>query len=99
VLVDDRSRISRDIADAIRVMQRLKFWDIRVLYLSQGIDSDSEQAESLVAVHGLVDSLYLRELAKKVIRGLAGRHAASRPARDVWQSHRAGARPVRQTRR
>jgi site-specific DNA recombinase len=74
VLVDDSSRIARDIADAIRVMQRLKFWGIRVLYLSQGIDSDSEQAESLVAVHGLVDSLYLRELAKKVRRGLAGQH-------------------------
>jgi len=43
-----------------------------VLYLSQGIDSDSEQAESLVAVHGLIDSLYLRELAKKTRRGLAG---------------------------
>jgi DNA invertase Pin-like site-specific DNA recombinase len=72
LLVDDSSRIARDIPDAIRVMQQLKFLGIRVIYISQGIDSDSEQADALVAVHGLIDSLYLKELAKKVKRGLAG---------------------------
>ena len=72
VLVDDSSRIARDIADAIRVMQQFKFLGIRLIYISQGIDSDSEQADALVAVHGLIDSMYLKELAKKVKRGLAG---------------------------
>jgi DNA invertase Pin-like site-specific DNA recombinase len=72
LLVDDSSRIARDIADAIRVMQTLKFLGVRVIYISQGIDSDSDQADALVAVHGLIDSLYLKELAKKVKRGLAG---------------------------
>jgi site-specific DNA recombinase len=72
LLVDDSSRIARDIPDAIRVMQQLKFVGIRVIYISQGIDSESEQADALVAVHGLIDSLYLKELAKKVKRGLAG---------------------------
>jgi site-specific DNA recombinase len=74
VLVDDSSRISRDIADAIRVMQTLKFLGVRVIYLSQGIDSASEQADALVAVHGLIDSLYLKELAKEVQRGLIGQY-------------------------
>jgi site-specific DNA recombinase len=72
LLVDDSSRISRDIADAIRVMQTLKFFGVRVIYISQAIDSASEQADALVTVHGLVDSLYLKELAKKIKRGLAG---------------------------
>lgn len=72
LLVDDSSRVARDIPDAIRVMQQLKFLGIRVIYISQGIDSDSEQADALVAVHGLIDSMYLKELAKKVRRGLAG---------------------------
>src|SRR4029453_3439881 len=72
LLVDDSSRVARDIADAIRVMQTLKFLGIRVIYISQGIDSESEQADALVAVHGLIDSLYLKELGKKVKRGLAG---------------------------
>lgn len=72
VLVDDSSRVSRDLADAVRVMQQLRFSGVRVIYISQGIDSANEQAETLVAVHGLVDGLFLREMAAKIKRGLAG---------------------------
>lgn len=72
LLVDDSSRVSRDIADAVRLLQDLKFAGVRVVYVAQGIDSASEQAETLVAVHGVVDSLFLRGLAQKVKRGLAG---------------------------
>jgi site-specific DNA recombinase len=75
VLVDDSSRIARDISDAIRVLQTLKFFGVRVIYISQHIDSANEQAETLVAVHGMVDSLYLREMAKKIKRGLEGQQA------------------------
>jgi DNA invertase Pin-like site-specific DNA recombinase len=72
LLVDDSSRISRDLADAVRLLQELKFNGVRVLYLSQHIDSNDEQADTLIAVHGIVDSLYLREMAKKTKRGLVG---------------------------
>ena len=72
LLVDDSSRVSRDLSDAIRILQLLKFAGVRVMYLSQGIDSANEQAETLVAVHGLVDGLYLREMASKIRRGLIG---------------------------
>jgi DNA invertase Pin-like site-specific DNA recombinase len=72
VLVDDSSRVARDIADAIRIVQRLKFNGVRAIYISQGIDSANEQAETLVAVHGLVDGLYLREMSAKVKRGMRG---------------------------
>jgi DNA invertase Pin-like site-specific DNA recombinase len=85
LLVDDSSRIARDLADAIRVMQQLRFFGVRVLYLSQGIDSDHEQAESLIAMHGLIDSLYLRELAKKTKRGLAGQLERT-ASRRCWAS-------------
>jgi DNA invertase Pin-like site-specific DNA recombinase len=72
ILVDDSSRVSRDLADALRIIQRLKFAGIRVIYITQGIDSASEAAETLIAVHGIVDSLYLREMAAKIKRGLKG---------------------------
>src|SRR5688572_701674 len=72
VLVDDSSRVARDLPDALGVLRALRFAGICVRYLSQGIDSDHEQAETLVTVHGLVDSLYLREMAAKIRRGLAG---------------------------
>jgi len=75
LLVDDSSRVARDIADAIRILQTLKFFSLRVIYISQHIDSTNEQAETLVAVHGMVDSLYLKEAAKKIKRGLAGQHS------------------------
>lgn len=72
VLVDDSSRVARDLPDALRVLQRLRFLGARVIYASQGIDSDAEQAETLITVHGLVDALYLRELAQKTRRGIVG---------------------------
>jgi DNA invertase Pin-like site-specific DNA recombinase len=75
LLVDDSSRIARDLADAIRTMQMLRFFGVRVIYISQHIDSANDQAETLIAVHGLVDGLYLQEATKKIRRGLAGQHA------------------------
>jgi len=45
---------------------------VQLIAVSQGINSDHEQSEMLVTVHGLVDSLYVRELAKKTHRGMEG---------------------------
>jgi site-specific DNA recombinase len=73
VLVDDSSRLSRKLADALNLAEQLRFAGIRLIFCSQGIDSDSEQGEILSAVHGIVDSLYIRELGKKTARGLEGR--------------------------
>lgn len=72
VLVDDSSRVARDLSDALHVLRLLKFCGIRTLYISQQIDSDNEQAETLLTVHGLVDGLYLQEAKKKIKRGLRG---------------------------
>ena len=72
LLVDDSSRVARDLRDALQVMRDLKFAGIRTIYISQQIDSDNEQAETLLTVHGLVDGLYLQEMSKKIRRGLAG---------------------------
>jgi site-specific DNA recombinase len=72
ILVDDTSRISRNLSDAVQLFERLKFAGVRVIAVGQGIDTHSEQAEVLVTVHGLVDSLYVKELAKKTHRGLEG---------------------------
>ena len=72
LLVDDSSRVARDLPDALHVLRTLKFCGIRTIYISQQIDSDNEQAETLLTVHGLVDGLYLQEMSKKIKRGLAG---------------------------
>lgn len=73
VLVDDTSRLSRKLADSLRIFEQLRFAGVRIGFVSQGIDTDSEQAEVLLATHGIVDSLYIKELAKKIHRGVEGR--------------------------
>jgi len=72
VLVDDTSRLSRTTEDALTIFKRLNFAGVQLIAVSQGIDSEHEQSEMLVTVHGLVDSLYVRELAKKIHRGMEG---------------------------
>jgi site-specific DNA recombinase len=73
VLVDDTSRISRTLKDSFTIHDELRFAGVRMIFVSQGIDTDSEQAEVLLATHGIVDSLYLKELGKKVHRGVEGK--------------------------
>jgi site-specific DNA recombinase len=73
VLVDDTSRLSRKLSDSLRIFEQLRFADVRLCFVSQGIDTESEQAEVLLATHGIVDSLYIRELAKKTHRGVEGK--------------------------
>jgi site-specific DNA recombinase len=73
LLVDDTSRLSRNQGEMARIVERLTFLGIRIVSVSQGFDSQNEQADVLMTVHGLVDSLYIKELAKKTHRGLEGR--------------------------
>lgn len=73
ILVDDTSRLTRNQGEMARLFERLNFLGVRIVAVSQGIDSENDQAEVLMTVHGLVDSLYIKELAKKTHRGLEGR--------------------------
>src|ERR1035438_1559125 len=73
VLIDDTSRASRDPEEPIRLHKLLSFNRIRLIAISQGIDSQSRQSKVLFTVHGLVDELYLEELSLKTHRGLASR--------------------------
>ena len=70
VLVDDTSRMSRDLERSLGIMKQLKFAEIRVAFISQGFDTSAPQSQTLLTVHGLVDSLYLEELGKKTFRGV-----------------------------
>ncbi len=73
ILTDDTSRLSRKFSNSLHIFERLQFAGVRVVFVSQGIDTKDEQAEVLMGVHGLVDSLYIRELRAKVVRGMEGR--------------------------
>jgi site-specific DNA recombinase len=83
LLVDDTSRLSRKLSDALRIKERLDFAGIRVIFVSQGFDSSAPQSQTLLTVHGLVDGLYLEGLREKTFRGveqlaLSGLHTGGR---------------------
>jgi site-specific DNA recombinase len=73
ILADDTSRISRRLADTHRIFDELKFAGVRLVFVSQGIDSSNEQAETMLGFHGMVDSLYLKDLARRTYRGVEDR--------------------------
>src|SRR5579871_2106289 len=50
ILVDDSSRVSRSLADTIRIREQLSFAGIRLVAVSQGIDSADEQADVMLTV-------------------------------------------------
>ena len=72
ILIDDTSRLTRKLPDALNLYERLTFAGVRLVAVSQGVDSDSSQAEILFGVHGLIDSVYSRELGLKTHRGMQG---------------------------
>src|SRR5258708_2275404 len=73
VLVDDTSRLSRNQGEMVRLCEELKFAGVRIVAVSQGIDTQHEQADMLMTMHGMMDQVYIKELAKKTHRGLEGR--------------------------
>jgi site-specific DNA recombinase len=57
ILIDDSSRLTRRLADALNLFERLTFAGIRIVAVSQGVDSDNPQAEVLMSVHGMIDAV------------------------------------------
>ena len=83
IFCDDTSRLSRSTEDSLGIFAKLNFAGVQLVAVSQAIDSSDEQADVLLTVHGLVDSLYVKELRKKIHRGLdervlRGLHAGGR---------------------
>ena len=72
VLVDDTSRLSRSLGDTDRIAKELKFAGVRIVYVAQGFDSESESAGILTAIYGGINEQYLVDLGKKTFRGVEG---------------------------
>jgi site-specific DNA recombinase len=73
ILVDDTSRLARNVADALKMVERLTYYGVGVTFVSQGIDSLEKTARQLVTLHGMMDEQFLVGLADKVHRGQEGR--------------------------
>src|ERR1019366_9190477 len=73
ILIDDTSRLARNVADALNMVEVLKFRNVGVTFVSQGIDTLDKMARQLVTINGMMDEQYLVGLADKVHRGQEGR--------------------------
>jgi DNA invertase Pin-like site-specific DNA recombinase len=71
--VDQLSRLSRDIGDTDAIVKRLRFFGVRVIAVSDGLDTGDETTKISVTVKSLVNELYLDDLRKTTKRGLDGR--------------------------
>lgn len=72
LLIEALDRGWRDIVDQERIIRRLEHRGIRIVGVSDGYDSRHEDRELQRGVRGLFNQNYLRDLAKKVHRGLTG---------------------------
>ena len=73
ILVDDTSRLARNVADALKMVELLTFHNVGVTFVSQGIDTLDKTARQLVTINGMMDEQFLAGLADKVHRGQQGR--------------------------
>jgi len=73
ILIDDTSRLARNVADALKMVEMLHYHGVRVIFISQGIDTSDKAARQLLTFNGMMDEQYLVGLADKVHRGQEGR--------------------------
>ena len=73
ILIDDTSRLARNLADALNMVDTLRFHGVGVNFISQGIDTLDKTARQLVTINGMMDEQFLVGLADKVHRGQEGR--------------------------
>jgi DNA invertase Pin-like site-specific DNA recombinase len=76
IVVEDMSRLSRDLADAASVFRRLQFEGVSLLGVADGIDSREKSSKLTFGVRALLADAYLDDLRDKTRRGLEGRHLA-----------------------
>ncbi len=73
LLVDDLSRFGRDSAELTMTVRRLKFAGVRLIGVSDGVDTERKSHKADVGLRSLMSEMYLDDLADKVHRGLTGR--------------------------
>lgn len=76
LLVDDLSRLSRDSLESNRVLRLMAYYEIRVVGVSDGIDTERKGSKLETGMRGMINEIYLDDLREKTHRGLEGQHGA-----------------------
>jgi site-specific DNA recombinase len=72
LLLDDLSRLSRDSVEQETVIRRLEFQGIRIISVSDGYDSTSKARKVHRGFKGMMNEMFLDDLAEKIHRGQTG---------------------------
>lgn len=77
VIVDDLSRLSRDLGDTWTLVFRdFAAGGVRVIGVADGVDSFDANARLNVGMRGLINDAFIQDVRKKTHRGLEGRALA-----------------------
>jgi site-specific DNA recombinase len=72
VLVHDFSRLSRDSVETEQARRRLVHWGVRLIGVSDGIDTAHEGHELMSGFKGIMNQQFLKDLAKHTRKGMVG---------------------------
>ena len=76
IVTEDLSRLSRDFEDAASVFKRLQYANVRLIGVSDGVDTSAANAKLPFMVRSIIAEAYLDDLRQKTRRGLEGRALA-----------------------
>jgi DNA invertase Pin-like site-specific DNA recombinase len=72
VLVEDLSRLTRELSESDLLYRRLRLRGIDLVGVSDGLDTSRRGAAAHIAMKGAMNAIYLEDLADKTHRGLTG---------------------------
>ena len=72
LLIDDFSRLSRDQVEVEKTRRRFVFWKVRLVGVSDGIDTHQKGHKLLSSVKGIMNDIFLDDLRDKTCRGMIG---------------------------
>lgn len=76
IVAEDTSRVSRDLADSASLYKKLRYREVVLYGVADGVDTSAPNAKINYAVKSLLSDMYLDDLADKTKRGQEGRWLA-----------------------
>jgi site-specific DNA recombinase len=73
IVVEELARLSRDDADLFTTKRMLKFEEVRLIGVTDGVDTGTAGGDLTFGLKSIIASAYTRELSDKTKRGLVGR--------------------------
>src|SRR5262249_41850220 len=70
LLIDDFSRLSRDSEECEKTRKRFVFYGVRLIAVSDGIDTDQKAHKLQVRAKGMTNEVFLDQLKEQIKRGM-----------------------------